>query len=783
MSRETNLPAIPEVGRSADEIDRMLRAVKEIVEVGAGRRGAKEDRYVTLRELKDSQIVEVSKSGVIVGGGAAIAGQPVIVDGDNDLLPDNSPPDYGEGDTTPPPQPTGLRNTSVPQSNIMLYWNAPNYGNHLLTEVEMFELAEPVFGWRQIGTPSGSQFLAMNLPRPSLDSTAGVYFKFRVRFKSRAGVYGPYSAESSGALSIDPLATLNQLVSEVQANPLYADLQAFIGVGPDNGEDFETLRAAGGLTRMTNRAGELYSVKIQQNHPSGLSVAAGFGLGFLVDDEGESTSLFAVSADKFAIMGSTRWWGGTFTQNPGIPHRAVLGGFNSLEFSNGPFRVGDRIIFSAFGRFLPLDALECEVTASSQYSMTVETIAPTGGTQPAFPALTAGTTPQDALKFGHATNIPFVVDTQRGIVGIRGKLVVDGLVRATEGEFDNLSANSAFFNVARARIMAADVFVGERFVAGAILDANGEPIGLDTYNDWIVEMSRPQPGMSPFRIYNPRNFNAGNPGSRLFEVTSGGTIDGRYVPGGLYVNGNLSIGGNGIFNLRDGGAVAMGALSSDNWRYTFWCGTDSAYGRTAAEMEGYTVNGNVAHGGFFWIRKDGKAGFNVDLFLGQNALALPSASVNGPGATLTAEQPSAEFRANAGVAYPEALSASTFVLRGLKDGRPADNLIIVSGMLASVTDASDGRDKAFKLEAWLEPAATPGANQTLLHTAIYDDVYQECFPFTIMGIANVNTNTYRVRLKVTRMATNEREMAIIQNWKVIALQLGGTGGLAQLPSG
>jgi len=61
--RRTQVPAIPEASGAPGAIERSLKAIKEAVEVGYGRRGDPKDRFATLRDLQDAGLVNVVIDG------------------------------------------------------------------------------------------------------------------------------------------------------------------------------------------------------------------------------------------------------------------------------------------------------------------------------------------------------------------------------------------------------------------------------------------------------------------------------------------------------------------------------------------------------------------------------------------------------------------------------------------------------------------------------------------------------------------------------------------------
>ena len=352
-----------------------------------------------------------------------------------------------------------------------------------------------------------------------------------------------------------------------------------------------------------------------------------------------------------------------------------------------------------------------------------------------------------------------------------GKLVVDGLIRATAGDFNSLSANTAFIASLRAGIVNANILVGQSIIAGDGLPDGATVNDVSQLDAWIVQISKVQPGGFPFRIWNPARYTANpNGGFQILAFSAGSTLNG--IPPSLYLNGDLLLGGNATINLRNGGAVGMGAKSLDGTHYTFWCGADADYGTTRAQMDG---------NGAFWIRprlltEPGpatfRAGFNLDLFLGQNALEVPSVSAGrGPGANYV--QTATSVRADS-VVY-SASSPGTIRVRALRDGGVASTQVTVSGLLVSNNEGTtnNGDDKFFRLSGYLQDVV--GGGVYVIQDWYVDDYSPEAFPFTMCRTINAQPGTYRVLLNVQRI--DDRGMSIMEGWGVTAIQVAANGAL------
>ena len=167
---ETQVPAIPEP--RPENVQQMLLALKEVVEVRNGLRGDPLDQAVTFRSLYRAGMLNTS---VLTGQALVrLPGAGLI------FLPKSQTDEYA-----PPPAPTGLTVTGA-LANFILTWNAAQYHNHAYTEV-----------WR-----SGSNDLGMAVRAGTTESalyadnignTAQLRY-YWLRHVSMSGVPGPFNA-------------------------------------------------------------------------------------------------------------------------------------------------------------------------------------------------------------------------------------------------------------------------------------------------------------------------------------------------------------------------------------------------------------------------------------------------------------------------------------------------------------------------------------------------------------------------------------------------------------
>lgn len=684
-TRKTNVPAIPEITQSAESIDRTLRALKEATEVGYGRRGDKLDRFVTLRDLRDGGVAQVSG----VGGGSilGLARGP----GTGAPLPEFSPPDYGDTDYTTPPQPRNVKVRSIPPEidaqgdsagGMMVTWDPPDYSNHYYAEVYRMPWdglpqvdGKPVFpiapdgatanglvmayaygvhlpdgevneinpgDTALAGVSEGTIFMDRDLPMipevsgSELDQALnpGTYY-YWVRFVSRAMIPGPLSERAGGTLSINPALVLDAMTRNVTNTGIFRHLREWLDLGSPEA------RAGGGILSYIDTAIDESGIKsiwsVRMGHTAGGQVfASGFGLGMETtrNPEGDWSSLstFLVNANQFAIMGPNSAGGGArITSWAGSGEQLTL----TLATSSHGFKVEDprqRAVLT-----LPEGDIRREVegqeptiieipTSLTRFAGTeVEVVSVAGNTVTVtsdvddrhpqhnapgmFPAY--GAIPEEwgfALMPGH--NIPFIVDATREVVGIRGSLIVDGLVRGTTGEFNELVANTAFIQKLQAEVVNANLVIGQRIIAG-VPGSGALHSNYNEISNYIIELNNPTTSQYPLLFWKPQTQH------RVFSLDN---------QGNMHVGGQMTVGGSAVIagELRSQSDVifSTGGYGADtgsyNWspRYAMWIGTVEKYGNAGM--------GRTEQNALMYVRSDGRAGFNLDLFLGGDPLALPS---------------------------------------------------------------------------------------------------------------------------------------------------------------
>lgn len=148
---------------------------------------------------------------------------------------------------------------------------------------------------------------------------------------------------------------------------------------------------------------------------------------------------------------------------------------------------------------------------------------------------------------------PFIVDTVNNVVGIRGSLIVDGLIAADEAEFQNLTVTTGFIQHLSSEVMRADLVVANRLIAG-VSEASSA--------GWRAELNKPgnpgdQANWRPFRYWDPSTGQVG------FEVDGlGNTTVGR----NLIVGANATIRSTGSHLTSIGAPAPMATMPCGSGR-------------------------------------------------------------------------------------------------------------------------------------------------------------------------------------------------------------------------
>lgn len=506
-------------------------------------------------------------------------------------------------------------------------------------EPNQFNGGDAVF----VGVATGTIFLDRDLPplpeeSNELDAALnpGRYY-YWVRFVSRAMVPGPVSDRAEARLSINPALVLDAMTRNVTTTSIFRHLREWLALGSPEATTGASILEYIDSQTSGDSINSIWSVRMI-HEANGLVWTSGFGLGMDTtrspDGDWTSLSTFLVNANQFAIMGPNALGGGArIVEWTGSGTTLTLGlasaqhGFTVstprqravLMIPSGDIRSGDPdepVVTEIPSAYTQHAGTELEVVAVSGSTVTltsaIDSRHPQNINPPSFGA--GGAIPTEwGFALVPGSNIPFIVDTLRNVVGIRGSLIVDGLVRGTQGEFDELTANTAFIRTLQAEVVNANVVIGQRIIAGT---PGSGSINLSDYNaisNYIVELNNPSlfgtPELGfPIRIWKPST------GDRIFSVSGVGDlfVGGHMTVGGsAVIAGEASAGSDVIFST--GGS---GADTGPSSRYAMWIGAKDGYG-SAGEAR-------TEENGLFWVKSSGRAGFNTELFLGGDPFALPS---------------------------------------------------------------------------------------------------------------------------------------------------------------
>lgn len=373
------------------------------------------------------------------------------------------------------------------------------------------------------------------------------------------------------------------------------------------------------VTNLNGTMSGLWSVQMQQVGQSGIFASAGFGLSLdttkTADGKYIQSSTFAINANQFAIMGPSAASGAvirymtasgqTATLNLTTPnHGFVAGGQAVFLIQNQGYRDSVTSVTKAnpFAA-LALGGLTCNVTSVSGANVTVQR------TDSGSFSSSIGSDSAPVDKFNNALmpaqNIPFIVDTTKNVVGIRGNLVVNGLISADSATIASLYVSgTAFVNQLYANVLNANLIVGQRIIAGA--PGSGVYSGGPSISNYIIELNNPLSpnGAYPLNYYNPST------GAQSFFVDRNGNMG---------VGGNMSVGGNAVISTTGPYVASIGGAGADG-NYVLWIGDAGVYGVNGA--------GRAENNALLWAKDNGRVGINASVFLGDFPLQAPTADGN-----------------------------------------------------------------------------------------------------------------------------------------------------------
>jgi len=386
------------------------------------------------------------------------------------------------------------------------------------------------------------------------------------------------------------------------------------------------------------------TMKVQVN-AGGVLTSAGFGIGLQTDpdDPGELVSTFIVAADQFAIMGAAN--GGRICQS--VSRIPATGSTPArLAFLlGGAAGTGDNLeVGTNVAVTFPRDA-PAGVQAGFR-GRTFKIVSRSGGTpiQVLVEAADGGTVSNINSVLGPSyamfpeQSVPFIVDTASGTVGIRGRLIVDGMISTNELEVnDLLRANEIWataitaFGLIRSPLLVGEVITTPLFGGWGVKIAM-EDTGFDNrvieFSRWGVTTQTPPSdpdGVGSFA--NPLLYPqmaASEPDDTSFYLNAS--------DGSVFVRGNLTVGGNA--RIWTGyNTLAQHFIQMDHEFPLFVMDRNRAQaaGIPINEARGmvYTsaIRNAIRRDALFWVNQNGTMGFNTQngaIFAGDTPLEPPN---------------------------------------------------------------------------------------------------------------------------------------------------------------
>lgn len=285
----TRKPQLPPIPRDASASWKsFLKAVKEQIEVGDGRRGNELDKYLTMRHLISAGLARQLKDGSLI---ADISGENVTINNTT------SSPGYT---TTPPETPTNVEAFGG-YSTIFVSWDIPqeNDPNFVYGYTEVWRSQTDNLGTAVLlGTSPASFYL------DEVGSNSVTYY-YWVRFVSKWSdsdlfIASPYNAVAGtpAQTALDPEYVVDLLNGRISRTQLNTNLNTAIDLTGINKVAIEKeVKTRQSLTDDLLYANWSVKTTLESN---GIRYVSGFGLSHeIIDDLPVST--FIVKADQFAV--------------------------------------------------------------------------------------------------------------------------------------------------------------------------------------------------------------------------------------------------------------------------------------------------------------------------------------------------------------------------------------------------------------------------------------------------------------------------------------------------
>lgn len=378
------------------------------------------------------------------------------------------------------------------------------------------------------------------------------------------------------------------------------------------------------------------TVRVQQDS-GGLLTTAGFGIGLAGITGEDLTSSFIVSADQFAVMAAGSGIKVSRIQRVDSTRHRVL----VVASATNVFDVDDRVVLTipqgsaqwqSALRSITFKVFDRGWTGSSHYVDLVDA----DDDNDNFVALNFGTNvdvANNGVGIFKEQSVPFSIDTATSTVGIRGSLVVDGLIRADEGSITTLTSTEAFstsitnFGLLNTQSIIGQAIATPRVGGWAVRlgapDFNAPTTRVIQFSRWLSSTDGlPTPVNGQYTI-DPTSYPQldDNPNETAFLIGTRNT--GGAIEGFGYLKGSLTIDrGARIYTRPDTGGhfvqmdeefpmmiYPVNAIDQS-------MGNDISYGLGASAPDwdrwGYTSNviNKVRSNALFWVKKDGSAGFN-----------------------------------------------------------------------------------------------------------------------------------------------------------------------------
>lgn len=478
------------------------------------------------------------------------------------------------------------------------------------------------------------------------------------------------------------------------------NLQVEFGTDDQGDPTFIFLNEVGNqIVAVGDQINQSWTVKLQQNSGD-VIYSTGFGLGLETDlEEGTTLSTFAIAADQFALMSSASggrralqvWNAGTTGYRITVSTRATT----IWSASAGQYQQGAWV-------YHQLQEYQCLGTHSSSVSTNPANRPDLwrlndDGLMPAMPgdepALVTVTVPFDApanirealrartfelydrqiigqrldvfirlpndeprpinlgsqpiqLDGAYAVfpeqQIPFIVDTASGTIGIRGRLIVDGMITTTDLEVTRL-------------LRANEIWAIGITAFGLIQTSSliGETIATPRFGGWALKMTSPDTSYQN-RVFefsrwltetdeppDPESDDILNQADQFPQLRPDPPQDTSFwldAQGRVYVRGSLQVGGNTRILTLDPNALGTDVdyrhfVQMDNefplMVFPFDQVTLPGMGTGPHQPWAYNnaIRSAVRQHALFWVNKDGTAGFNTRnnaIFVGDTPMEPPS---------------------------------------------------------------------------------------------------------------------------------------------------------------